>query len=522
MILPNTGNIASDLNLGPCTGNQTICGGEGAQGRVIASTSGADGANSSRSSAVTEKPSKMGVFANSYNMYFLSNSFEGTHPPGITNPGAVCFVNCVLQTLLRTPLLIEYMDKVIEEGVSNALDYQSLTFLGEVYIIAKMLSKREISADLCGQACFYKSAVNNSNLLKAISKINCLVIDPDSGCRQSQEDAGEFLTWVLYRLDSILETRAHTQKSQAALEELKAKLNVPSSADIAMKRQQCHFQISLATGSDGKTYIWPASVLSDIEWLIYKEPKISVISDFFEGQEVSVRICDACKHVSLTFQEFNVMYLPIPADTDGIIELLECCMQAVAVNILSGSNRPQCDYCIATAQGVNQSGNAKTSDCPGTRHPEPEEELPTHRIHHGPPAASIQQPLTNARKQTSYRHLPECLIIQLLRFDSSMMKNLKRVKVSSDPINLSCLDSLRIGVSVPKWYALYGVCLHSGALDMQSGHYSSISLAVDNNWYSFNDETVKLIGDINLELEDEKIQQNIYLLFYKKVEHEMP
>lgn len=47
-------------------------------------------------------------------------------------------------------------------------------------------------------------------------------------------------------------------------------------------------------------------------------------------------------------------------------------------------------------------------------------------------------------------------------------------------------------------------------------------LAEDNKWYHFNDEKVKLIGNINLELEDEKIQQNVYLLFYKRVENAMP
>lgn len=296
----------------------------------------------------------------------------------------------------------------------------------------------------------------------------------------------------------------------------------------------CVCQISLANGRDSATYLWPASILSDLEWLIYKEPKKSVISDVFQGQEVSALFCDACEHISLSFNQFNVILLPIPTESNGTVRIEDCFRQAIAVSILSGPNRRQCDFCNSQTPGLNPPGsaipptrniNTSTPNGPLARRPDVDFLSPIPRVDHVPPPAvsstlGPQRPsLTDGQKQMSYRHLPDCLIVQLLRFDSSMRKILKQVQVTAGPIDLCFLDMIRIGVTVPKLYTLYGVCMHSGGVDMETGHYTSFSLADDGKWYYFNDQKVKLIANINQELEDEKIQQSVYILFYRRVEH---
>lgn len=527
------GSAAAGVNSGPSTGNQAVCGGEGLRSRFIGTTSGADGAHSNPNNADPEKPSKMGFLATILNMFVSSSgSYDGKHPPGITNPSAVCFMNCILQALSRTPRLVEYIDDAMDDGLCNALDSQRLRFFKEVYVVFCALSKRGAQVDSSGQACFYKSAVETGGLRKAISELNdLLVVDPDSTLKQNQQDAAEFLTWFLDRLDEVLVTSSHIQTTQESLRRLRDKCNTPSPADIALKRQQCHLQISLANGRDSATYLWPASVLSDLEWLVYKEPKKSIISDVFQGQEVSALFCDACEHISLSFHQFNVILLPIPTDTDGIVRIEDCFRQAIAVSILSGPNRRQCDFCNSQTQGANPSGNAiprtghvdtSTPNGPLARRPDVEFLSPIPRVDHGPPAASTPFPqrpsLTDGQKQMSYRHLPDCLIVQLLRFDSSMRKILKRVQVTAGPIDLCFLDMIRIGVTVPRLYTLYGVCMHSGASDMGSGHYTSFSLADDGKWYHFSDRKVKVVANINQELRDENVQQSVYILFYRRVE----
>lgn len=178
-------------------------------------------------------------------------------------------------------------------------------------------------------------------------------------------------------------------------------------------------------------------MLPDLEWMIYKEPKKSVISEVFQGQEVSTLICDACARVSLSFQEFNIIYLAIPADTDGFIGLDECFMHVIAVNILYGSNKRQCDYCVSKTQGVNPYGNAinPAGDVDFLSPPTP-------RIDQDPPgpAAGVINAATcfYGREKTGVLSPPSrLLIMQLLRFDSSLRKNLTRIKVSAEPINLA-------------------------------------------------------------------------------------
>lgn len=65
-------------------------------------------------------------------------------------------------------------------------------------------------------------------------------------------------------------------------------------------------------------------------------------------------------------------------------------------------------------------------------------------------ASSMQLPqrpcLTDGEKQMCFRHLPDFVIFQLLRFDSCMNKISQQVQISAQPIDLNILDKLQLGL----------------------------------------------------------------------------
>lgn len=91
-----------------------------------------------------------------------------------------------------------------------------------------------------------------------------------------------------------------------------------------------------------------------------------------------------------------------------------------------------------------------------------------------------------------------------------------KVKVTINQIDLSSLILIRQTYREPMAYSLYGVCMHSNSSSTQSGHYYAYSLSSDGQWYLFNDATVSRV-DIEYELDRKDIQENVYILYYRKV-----
>ncbi|CAL1532087.1 unnamed protein product [Lymnaea stagnalis] len=128
------------------------------------------------------------------------------------------------------------------------------------------------------------------------------------------------------------------------------------------------------------------------------------------------------------------------------------------------------------------------------------------------------------------RQLPECLIIQLMRFRYDQVAKVSTKVSTSINIRLHGLNlrdvifdtvTHRSDLTAPSGgylYQLYGLCLHLGANSIANGHY--INYCLDGvKWYRMNDQDV---DEVNMEyqLSTEEIRQNAYLLFYRRVNSE--
>lgn len=308
------------------------------------------------------------------------------------------------------------------------------------------------------------------------------------------------------------------------------------------------FQVAGTNGRDQSIYVPLVTRLSDLDWLLYKEKNNSIVDDLFTGQQVSACICLGCNHISVSTDTFRILTVPIPSGHD-FVTIVDCFTELIQVENLTQQNRPRFESCKCLVQNnfpgnayhlCNNQPNFQTSTPNGpVRHrsgilpcsPGMGALSPingVNRDHHvetpsrttSTPLYNLQQPInTNCQRQTSLQRLPDCLVVQLLRFrfvNQNPIKVDTRVKVFVNHIDLSPLIRVRQTFPEPLFYSLYGICMHSNSSSTQSGHYYAYSLSSDGQWYLFNDSTVSRV-EIECELDKKEVQENVYLLYYRKV-----
>lgn len=309
------------------------------------------------------------------------------------------------------------------------------------------------------------------------------------------------------------------------------------------------FQLARVDGSDHSSYVDLVTSLSNLDWLLYKNQNRSIVDDLFTGQQVSASYCLGCKHISVSTDTFRIMTLPVPLNCDSIT-IRSCFEQLIEVEHLTQLNRPRIESCKCFSQNIlpgnshhlyNSSSNFQTSTPNGPQQRgagnfpcspgmgallspingvsrdqriEPPSYTTLTPMSFNPPATIV-----DCHRQTSLQRLPDCLVVQLLRFrfvDNSSFKIRTRVKLSIDPVDLSSLVLVRRTPRQPLLYSLYGICLHSNSMSTTSGHYFAYSLSSDGQWYLFNDSTVSRV-EIESELGKREVQENAYILYYRRV-----
>ena len=146
---------------------------------------------------------------------------------------------------------------------------------------------------------------------------------------------------------------------------------------------------------------------------------------------------------------------------------------------------------------------------------------------HAPPQSPVAK-FTDGQRRSLLRQLPECLVIQLMRFTQHGLEITKLHKPVSVPLQGLDLTHLVIDNVMQREeigsnsltsnnykYELYGVCVHLGGENMACGHYLAYSKHVDGSWYKFDDESVVPVN-MEYELTTKYVRENAYLLFYKK------
>ena len=145
------------------------------------------------------------------------------------------------------------------------------------------------------------------------------------------------------------------------------------------------------------------------------------------------------------------------------------------------------------------------------------------------PSQLLKQPppvrLTDGQRRSLLRQLPECLIVQLMRFsyiDGEIRKIHRPVAIPKTDMDLTNLlyDAVinREEIAAAGFnykYNLYGVCMHLGGENTSYGHYVAFSLAADGQWYKLDDESVSRVN-MDYQLSTKQLRENAYLLFYRK------
>ena len=182
-------------------------------------------------------------------------------------------MNSALQCLVHVPELVEYFENgchLEELNVDNPLGYN-----GKIATVFGDLIKE-----------LYEKNVEKKSIAPRNFKMNLGMCNP-MFAGYSQQDSQEFLSFLLDGLHEDLnriKDKPYVENSSSGLD-----------FDYSNKEKI----VALAKES----------------WEKYKLRNDSVILDLFVGLFESTLICPDCKHVSITFDPFNDLSLPIPVET---------------------------------------------------------------------------------------------------------------------------------------------------------------------------------------------------------------
>lgn len=313
--------------------------------------------------------------------------------------------------------------------------------------------------------------------------------------------------------------------------------------------------------------------LSDLEWMSYKQENTSVVDNLFTGQLVIAYHCLADNHISVNMQTFRLLPVPIeaPREVNGLVHLGDCFTKFCNIEHLVGQDGLECSFCNAqrmrqmeqvrtpvSVPYLKNSHNLRTpsvngrttmssvdsaisgvgsplstnfmSPIPGSRDMLSDSGFQDNVFKTSTPISEkpipFPQRLRDAQRRCSLRQLPDCLVIQLMRFSYNPYTRQTNKVHSPVSIPLSGLDLTEVmfdtitnredlAEDTVYKYDLYGLCCHLGGDSANYGHYVSYCLHDNGKWYRFDDERVVEV-DMEYELTTHEIRQNAYLLFYKK------
>ncbi|KAI9506609.1 hypothetical protein BX070DRAFT_182278, partial [Coemansia spiralis] len=197
----------------------------------------------------------------------------------------------------------------------------------------------------------------------------------------------------------------------------------------------------------------PDEEVADERWNIYKQRDDSVIFDLFQGQYRSTLVCPECDNVSVTFDPFMCLTLPLPVQRQKWLE-----------------RKVTLDECLAEFMKPEQLGEEDLWYC---------NKCKEHR---------------QATKKFDIWRVPEILVVHLKRFQHSRVWRDKIDTYVDFPLSDLDLTQTVVGPNGESLvYDLHAVCNHYGGLG--GGHYTAYARnPEDGNWYDFNDSHVSEVS----------------------------
>ena len=398
---------------------------------------------------------------------FFKQKETNTTPSGMFNLGNTCFINSTLQCLIWTSGFIDSLPYMYSSQVYN--DNTRL-----VRVLDDVVNLCHAFPDGGGD---YRP-VDVTELLRSISLVAPhLVTMPGTDGYQSQQDAAEFLLWLLNHLHGILRVQSG---GKSGLEIILSNTNI---SDLAKSKQACLGKLQKSKSTNISLLREPLTNLSEVDWQLHWQEDSSTLYQLFLGQLIEARECQMCQKMSFSIEYFTMLPLPLPMtmDTSRHYTLESCFEQFSSTEDMTQSNMITCS-CVSGSEDTLTPGKRLTLLS-----------RPSKRMVIQLTRYSYDSTQSAAVKNTVSVLFPQVLDL-FPHTMSSVLKNNDRVKSMT--------------------YELQGFCVHSGAQSTSFGHYVAYCKASTGKWYCFNDEQVSIIDNIEAELKSTFVLQNAYLLFY--------
>jgi ubiquitin carboxyl-terminal hydrolase 8 len=325
---------------------------------------------------------------------------------GLQNIGNTCFMNTALQCL-------------------SAIDFFSAYFLSDRYL--SDINKKPHAEFVRAYSRFLKSAWDENDCIvtpRILKDVLGKFYDPYSGFRQN--DAAECFNKIIELLHEGLSYAISIEFESKKGKEL---TELGKMEYASMECTKMHFE---------KNYSIPVKL--------------------FYGQFQNRIICIECKTVSMYYEPFSMINLPICEKTNT---LFDCIDKYTSFEIMDGKNKYSCGKCKKE---------------------------------------------TIAKKKIMVWKLPPVLVFSFNRFSGSR----KIDKYIDFPINKVIFNNLVQNENAKNMvYDLVAVANHSGGLS--GGHYWAYTKGTNGKWYECNDEQ-------NSEIKNEStiVSNSAYFLVYKK------
>jgi ubiquitin carboxyl-terminal hydrolase 7/11 len=329
------------------------------------------------------------------------------------------------------------------------------------------------------------------------------ILKPDFNIPNEQQDAQEFLLFVLERI--------HNELSE------KIELTDASFYPI-IEDYICKWNIEVNPKDKPEYMKWYRTVLEH-------EGK-SPIHDLIQGHLQSKLRCNQCGHESISYSPFTSLSLPIPSSRNQQVNLSDCLRYYTQDEVLSGENAWNCPKCNQNSEPHVSALDSHPVFTPkksgifslGKRSKSPLKETK--------PKVSKTKTVLTSTKSLTFIKLPQVLFIHLARFSIYNQTN-KLETMIQYPLELKfCYQAHEIR------YKLSGLINHYG--NLKSGHYtalvnkSTINQHLGNNidtllnpyWCFFDDESVKpnvIHGNITQRNMDQVFSKDVYVLCYERI-----
>ena len=386
-------------------------------------------------------------------------------PPGMHNSGNICFLNAILQCLARMTGFMELLTTFPDTD-----DDHYNTLVTSLISVINQCQNWNLST------------VSTSEFLYVLAILAPhLVTNKAIGEYQSQQDAGEFLLWLLNRLHEI-QLKVIQQQMTADTE-----LTI---TQLERRKENILMRLETVDSNDIQSYRDLLVQVSQFDYHAFELKSMSSIYNLCCGQLMEARECQHCKKMSVNLEYYTLLPIPVPTG-HSTSSLTDCFRLFSEVEDLTRANNML--RCSCTRE---------QSDCP-----------------------VITTGLTPGKRLSLLSHLPSQLIIQLSRFSYDVnrdraIKNQSPVVFPASGLDLTSFTmEHKLNLPAPQStykpvYDLTGFCVHTGARSTNYGHYIAYCKVKDGSWYCFNDNYVSIVNNIQSEIKRPFVLQNTYILFY--------